>query len=115
MEPMLLSINNYEDISQSIQADSNLKDYHKQSGILMELGSNENMVTNLHDMRDKLNKLVEEGRVKDGEFNYKHLESIMDGAMKIQINPNKSLQDISMFYTSYNNFADVYKKHKGDE
>ncbi len=115
MGSMLLGINNHGNIQRTIQANVNYQNYTRHIDSFMELGSNDNLITNLHDMRDKMTRLLEEGQLKDGEFNHIHLQSIIDGAMNIHVKPKKSLADISEFYTSYNNFNDVYNKISGDD
>lgn len=106
-----LAINNFENIERT--ASRNYTQFDKQLSTFMDFGSNEKMLTNLNDMKNKLNKLIEDGQIRDGEFDHQNLSGIMDGAMRVSQKPKKSLDDINDFYISYNNFSDVFNYLRG--
>lgn len=112
---MLLSINNFNNIQNEFQADSNSKKYNQSVESFKELGSNTSMITNLDVMQKKLNQLMEKGKISKDEFKYDHLRSLIDGAMRIHVKADKSLNSISEFYETYNNFNDVINQLEGDD
>lgn len=97
------------------EAERNYYKYTRSFSTLMELGENKSMLSNIEQMKNKLNKLLEEGKYSTEDSEFSHLNSIIDSAIQIQIKSNKSLNDISEFYTAYNNFNDVYNFYSGDK
>lgn len=97
------------------EAKKNYTNYTKSFSSLMELGENTTMLSNIEQMKNKLNKMLEEGKYSNEDAEFSHLNSIFDSAVQIQIKSDKSLNDISAFYTAYNNFNDVHKFYSGDK
>lgn len=114
---MRLGINNHDQyqFKRMLDATKNNEKFKSTIETMRELGENHNMITNLDDMRFRLDILLEEGRFKQNDSRYRHLETIVEQAQEIHITPNKSLEDITGFYESYTNFNDVYKSYEGEK
>lgn len=118
MELKLLGINNFDKYKNPLilqrEATKNYNDFNQSIDILKNLGSNENMITNIQHMKNKINDMVSSGRVTNDGFEHKMLETTLNQAVEIQLKTKKSMDDIADFYHTYNNFQDISKRLGGD-
>lgn len=77
---------------------------------LNELSNNGPMLTNIDDMTNKINALMENEKIKNTDYSFTQLNSTIDQAIKIQQKTDKNAKDIVDFYSTYNNFIDIYNR-----
>ncbi len=94
-------------------AENNSKNYEHHSSELHKLGTNDVMLDNIEDMKNKMKDLETYGLL-DPRCSSMMIDSFIRQAIEIQTKPNKSLEDICNFYTTYNNFNDTWKALGGD-
>lgn len=95
-----------------INAGINYNNYNRYIEGLMELGKNEKLLSNIIDMRNKIDELIIKGKVGDNNDDdiYVILSNCINKAINIQSKPytDRSAQEICTFYNTYNNFNDIY-------
>lgn len=89
------------------EAKKNYNDFTRTIETYQTFGSNEKMLTNIQQMRSKIEHMLSSGRVGNNDFNHNLLESALKQAVDIQLKSKKSMDDIWDFYTTYNNFQDI--------
>lgn len=97
------------------KAEENYYSFIKSIKNIERLSSNENMLTNIDDMRKKFNRLIENGSLSEDDGYYSQMKSCIKQAEKYHLIPQKSNDNTIDFYFTYNNFNDMYKKISGDE
>ena len=99
-----------------ISADQNYNEFKRYETGLKSLGENTKIYTNLDSMKNKLNKLIENGHVKEdnNDTMYKVLVGQIDQIISIQMKPSKSEQDIFDIFHTYNNFNDMFVRMGGN-
>lgn len=110
MELSYLGINNYSKIEPSVvklKSEANTRECKNAVQILNKLGNNENMLTNIDHMRNRIASTIENGKLEEESYQYIHLISTVDEAIKLQTKPNKTFDDIINFYTICENFNDI--------
>lgn len=116
---MFLGINNMSKIKSNPKiieraAKLNSDKVYKAMEIISEMSSNKEMISNINDMQIKIDQLIEEGRIAKDNHQHQHLSGILEQAIKIQIEPQKSHEKTIDFYLSYGNFIDVYNVMRGE-
>lgn len=100
------SVNNPEKIH-TIASD-NFAKYCDIKKELSYLESNDAMLTNIEDMKNRLHNKLENGKIKKDDFTYKQLASTIEQAISIKMNNHRmSVDGICQFYEAYNNFNDM--------
>lgn len=115
----LSNIENYKNNPKIVDmnADQNYNEFKRYETTFRNYEDNKKILTNLHSMQNKLNKLLENGDVDENDandFNYKMLAGYLEQIIIIQLKPNKSVQDIFDVFHTYNNFNDTFIQLGGD-
>lgn len=105
-----LEINNYPADQIKIEAKINNKRYEDALKNLNDINKNENMLTNLEYMRDTIRKNLENGKLKEDDWTYRHLCAVVEEATTIQIKRCKNYHDAIDFYEMCTNFDDIIKR-----
>lgn len=90
------------------KANRNHSDVMKSYNDIINKGNNEYMLTNIEDMKNKVQKLVNNGSINVDDISYTQLNGQLIQAINIQSKPNKGMNDILDFYVTWDNFNDIY-------
>lgn len=106
-------ISNIDDYKTAVDdmADQNYENCVYYKNQLNNLGDNEHLYNNINSMREKLNRLLESGRIKGkDDMNYIICNGCIEPFTKLLQKPfeKRSIDEIIVAYESYINFNDTY-------
>ncbi|WP_176345170.1 hypothetical protein [Priestia aryabhattai] len=107
------NIDQYRKQPQS-EAEKNYLEYSAWYSDFGRINSNRTIYTNIKEMKDKLDKLIEEGQLQEEEFDHTYLKGFIDTAVKLHQKTSRSLDDLTTLYSTYNDFNEVYNCISGD-
>lgn len=112
-----LTLNNYgssrSKISISSQSDASIRKFDNSINVLVEIGSNESILNNIHDMKNKFDDLTGNMHISQNHPAYTVLSGHIESALGIMQKTRKSTEDIIDFYNTLKEFREIHNTVRG--
>jgi hypothetical protein len=122
MELMFLEYNNYEKFKNNPKTVNNrasqvYKYIENAQELINKASTNENIMFTIKDMRNKLNKLMESGRIEENDDMHIAMQHMIKNFTDLLEKPvkSRSVEEIVYSYSKYDGFNNIYEVCGGND